>query len=274
MLLAHERLSAEKRAGDSSPVPSIFFLHGIFGRGTNWRSVAKRVLERRPDYDAVLVDLRLHGKSSAFEGPHTVRAAALDVDALMQTLPASPVVVVGHSFGGKVAMQLAIDRAQASRSLDQLWVIDSNPSIRLTARGSESTLRALEVMRGLPSSFGRRDEVTAALVAGGVEPSTAQFLAINFERREDRIVNTVDLDGIETLLRDYFALDTWAALEHPLQCDAHLVVGGRSSVLDQMDLARADASAARVHRFEQAGHWVHVDEPDALVELFAKSLPR
>src|SRR5690349_17274119 len=73
----------------------LLFLHGILGTGANWRSIAKRVISEQPGLGAVLVDLRMHGRSQHFAPPHTVAAAAQDLVALEASLPTKVVGVVG-----------------------------------------------------------------------------------------------------------------------------------------------------------------------------------
>ncbi|MFW6331186.1 MAG: alpha/beta fold hydrolase, partial [Gemmatimonadota bacterium] len=76
-------------------------LHGIYGAGRNWASVARALVGARPGWGAVLVDLREHGESVGFEPPHTLESTAADLDGL----EAGPVeAVLGHSFGGKIAL--------------------------------------------------------------------------------------------------------------------------------------------------------------------------
>ena len=85
----------------------MLFAHGIFGRGRNWNSVARRVIAGRPGWGAVMMDLREHGGSQGRRPPHTVEAAADDVIELIASLDAPVGAVVGHSFGGKVVLMLA-----------------------------------------------------------------------------------------------------------------------------------------------------------------------
>ena len=84
----------------------------------------------------------------------------------------------------------------------------------------------------------------------------------------------LDLDSIQALLHDYFTQDLWPVVEQGSDgCKMHLVVGGRSTVYDSGDYARAvrvaEASKGRVsvHVLEHAAHWVHVDAPDELLAL-------
>ena len=64
-------------ANGAAPSQWMFFLHGIFGSGANWRTFAKRFVEARPSWGAALVDLRMHGASQNCAPPHTIEAAAL-----------------------------------------------------------------------------------------------------------------------------------------------------------------------------------------------------
>jgi esterase len=99
-VLAHQRVTHEGAA----PTRWIYFLHGIFGMGTNFRGVAKSLAAAAPDWDFVLVDLRGHGASQGFAPPHTLAAAAADVEALSREIGLEIAGVAGHSFGGKVLL--------------------------------------------------------------------------------------------------------------------------------------------------------------------------
>jgi esterase len=99
-ILNHSRVTAP----DSTPERWLLVLHGIYGTGRNWGTIAKRLAEERPGWGVLLVDLRLHGGSTGFEPPHTLGAAADDVDRLVEHLDFHAAAVMGHSFGGKVAL--------------------------------------------------------------------------------------------------------------------------------------------------------------------------
>src|SRR5690606_3974496 len=92
----------------------LYVLHGFFGQGRNWSSFARRLVELRPDWVVVLVDLRLHGDSLDLPGPHTLAAAAEDLVGLHEAAAAGAgnasdppeagsarPALLGHSFGGK-----------------------------------------------------------------------------------------------------------------------------------------------------------------------------
>src|SRR5690606_8886899 len=109
--------------GDELPddVPTVVFLHGLFGQGRNFSTIAKGLL---PDARSVLVDLPNHGRSAWTE---TVDLAVM-ADAVAERVRAGadgPVHLVGHSLGGKVAMLVALRHPEL---LDRLVVVDIAPT--------------------------------------------------------------------------------------------------------------------------------------------------
>ena len=262
----------------------VLFLHGILGTRANWRSIARRATEvwssRGPRVGALLVDLRMHGESQNFEPPHTVRSAAEDLRALSDELGGRPIVgVVGHSFGGKVAMTYA---ARTPTTLERLWVIDSAPGITPPGQVAGNTREVLRVLREIPRVWERREDFVEAAMAHGLARGIAQWLAMNLTASEPAGASRsteggpvadlrwpLDLDAIEALLADYGELDTWHVLEDP---PTHLkridvIIGGDSDVWGPGDRARCERSPARLHVVEGAQHWVHVDAPDRVLEL-------
>ncbi|HJL33624.1 MAG TPA: alpha/beta fold hydrolase, partial [Polyangiaceae bacterium LLY-WYZ-15_(1-7)] len=218
-----------------------------------------------PDWAAVLVDLRLHGDSLDAAPPHTVTACAADLRELPLDLPLAG--ALGHSFGGKVALALA-----QQASLHELWLIDSMPGARPDRHGSEAIAKVLAALRAVPARHADRDAFVAALRAEGVAEPLGRWLAMSLKREDDgQMRYPVDLDAIDGLLDDYFALDLWGAL--PGANRAHVVIGEKSEVFAGPDRERVRALAAEdprleVHLVEGAGHWVHVEKPSALAALF------
>ncbi len=266
-LLSHTTLSAE----DASPRRAILFLHGIYGAGRNWASVARRLVRARPEWSAVLVDLREHGGSSGFTPPHTLEAAAADLARLATSLSVPVDAVLGHSFGGKVALVYA--RAHA-RGLGQVWVVDSTPEAG-EPRGSAWGM--LGVLRRVPGPFEERSEAIAALEVQGVAGPVAQWLSTNLESRDGKLVWRLDLEAMEALLRDFFRTDLWPVVEDPPgELRLHFVKAEESSVLSEVACARIEAAGRTngrvfLHRVE-GGHWLNADNPDALQELLVRQL--
>jgi pimeloyl-ACP methyl ester carboxylesterase len=267
MLLAHQIVTAPS----STPSRFMLFLHGILGSGPNWRTFAKQIVAARPEWGAVLVDLRLHGESQeGFAPPHTLAAAGRDVEELITSLEGPVRGVLGHSFGGKVALELA---RQREGDLDQLFVIDSTPSARPDAKGSESTQHIVDLLTELPTEFPDRPAFTAWMEKQGVSRPTAMWLAMNVRPLPNttRFTFRIDIAGIRELLADYFAVDLWGVLEDPPGAgtmESHLIVGGKSGIVDAADRARVShCPKTTLDVIPEADHWVHVDAPDELRAL-------
>jgi pimeloyl-ACP methyl ester carboxylesterase len=266
--VSHTVVTAE----GAQPSRAILFLHGIFGAGANWRSFARRFVTARPDWCAVLVDLRMHGASQSFAAPHTLAATAADLDALDAVLPVPVRGVVGHSFGGKVALAYIAKRAD---TLDEAWILDSSPGSRIDARGSETTLQVLDTLSALPDRrFASRELFIQHLAHAGITRGIGQWLAMNLRPVDNAYEFKLDLAAIRALLDDYFAVDLWPVIEKsPVSLATHVVLGGRSRVFSDADRARVETLAAQrpqhvfLHVLEDAGHWVHVDDPDGLLAL-------
>src|SRR5579883_547866 len=271
-MLHHTRLAAP----GAVPGQWLLFLHGIFGSGKNWRTFAKRLVAARPEWGAVLVDLRMHGDSQDRPPPHTLASAAHDLHELAAAMPVAG--VLGHSFGGKVALRWLADRPPGLR---EVWVIDSTPSARPDARGSEGTVAVLAALRGLPPRLPSREDFVARIVAQGFDLALAQWLALNLRPEEGGFRLALDLDAMDALLADYFRTDLWDVFCGPAGAPGgahvHLVAGARSSVFSAEDRQRA-ARCAAAHPGQvtlselPAGHFVHVDDPDGLLALMSGAL--
>lgn len=257
-------------AGGAAPSRYVLFLHGIFGTGANWRTFARRWVEAKPGWGAVLVDLRMHGASQAQPPPHTVQSAAGDLVELARALDGPVEAVVGHSFGGKVALAYA---DAVAGNLERAFILDSTPGPRPDHRGSESTLEVLAFLERVGQVATRAEFVQRARAAG-MSQGIAQWLAMNLERRGESFEVKLELHAIRELLEDYFRLDLWEVLERPPgRVRFEVVLGGRSKVFDASERARLQAIAARlperlvIHELPNAGHWVHVDDPEGVARL-------
>jgi esterase len=287
----------------------VLITHGIYGSGANWRGIARKVHQQRPEWGIVLVDLRGHGRSEPGEPPHTVAACAADLRALFDELPIE--VIAGHSFGGKVVLAT---RALAPPTLRQTWVLDASPSARPGAEAdpNNSVTRVLELMERLPKTWAKREDFVAAIIADGHAAPLAQWLAMNLVGRAEGALPTqvtphaarsaaaaqprgaegagasvnlqpaeggfalrLDLVAVRSMLHDYYRQDLWhVALDPALPGELHVVIAERSRTLDDDDRARLATAPPHVHVHRvDAGHWLHIEAPANVVDLMTSSLP-
>jgi len=103
-----------RELGEGDP---LMILHGLFGFSDNWQTHAKKLAEY---YRVILVDLRNHGRSD-WDEEFSYEIMADDVLELCDDLGLEDLILVGHSMGGKVAMQVARKREEL---LEKLIIVD------------------------------------------------------------------------------------------------------------------------------------------------------
>jgi pimeloyl-ACP methyl ester carboxylesterase len=102
---------------------------------------------------------------------------------------------------------------------------------------------------------------------------------MNGKTEGDRFVLDLDVAGLRAMLEDYFAVDLMHVFAPcKLRTKTHLVLGGRSSLLSAADrehlvhTALANPSCMSAHVIHEAGHDVHMDRPEQLLNLIAADL--
>ncbi len=252
---------AYSTAGDpEGPAGTAFILHGILGSGRNWRSFSRRLARAWPGRRLVLVDLRGHGDSHPAPPPNTLAACAEDLAELADRVGA-PSLVMGHSFGGKVALRYARDEPAG---LDAVWVLDALPG----REGAVSDVaRVIRALRAVPLPLARREELRQLLLGWGFSELLAGWMTTNLRRGEGGLVWRFDLEAVQELLADYLAVDLWPVVEDA-PCALHFVRAARSERWTDAVLARFyGLSDVWVHTLEDSGHWVHAENPEGLIQI-------
>jgi pimeloyl-ACP methyl ester carboxylesterase len=135
-------------AGSPNTERTGVFLHGILGSGRNWRSFASRLTRSFPGWRWVLVDLRCHGESAAHPPPHNLSVCGRDVAEALA--PHSPDAIIGHSFGGKVALSMMAEGHIPHTT--QVFVLDSHLGVRTPSSPTAALVDdVLEVLAQVPS---------------------------------------------------------------------------------------------------------------------------
>ncbi|WP_437599160.1 alpha/beta hydrolase [Sorangium sp. So ce590] len=276
----------------AAPARWMLVLHGIFGSGANWRTFVRRLADAQTAGGApgaaarpwgfILVDLRAHGMSQSPPAPHTIAAAADDLLRLGDRLGLDVRGVMGHSFGGKVALAYLERRPEG---IERGFLLDVDPSARPAGESGSESPGVLELLRAIPQPIASREAFLEAVQAAGLSRGIAEWLAMNVRRDGDGFRIRLDLDVLNELLTDYFARDLWHVLEDPPAPPGpgvearriHVVLGGRSASIPPASRARFEALSARapwlsVHVLPRAGHWLHVDDPDGLFDVIRAAL--
>ncbi|MCP4804982.1 MAG: alpha/beta fold hydrolase [Proteobacteria bacterium] len=226
-------------------------LHGILGSGLNWRGFAKRMASENPGWSFELVDLRAHGRSTGFQAPHTVQSAAQD---LLQLGPAD--AVIAHSFGGKVALAYG-----QVAPVNQIWVLDASPGPLPAAAMDGDVAQVIQAIGQVPMPLQTRTELIEFLRGRGFSRAIALWLTTNLTQGDGGLVWRFDLPAVRSLIGDYFHLDAWPWVDDRVRL-VRAENGGRWA---GEDLVRFEDHGGLV--LKDSGHWVHVDNPDGLLDL-------
>ena len=238
-------------------------MHGLLGSADNWGSVSRRL---GAHYQVFAVDLRNHGRS-----PHSdifdYDVMTADLREFMEQQALRRTMLLGHSMGGKIAMQFAIGYAE---QVDKLVIVDIAPKpYEPSQRYILEALRSLDLTRY--KSF---TDVDAALAAKVSAKSLRQFLLKNLARDENgRLRWKVHLAAID---RNYDKLVLGLAPERSFNKPTLFIRGGRSNYIedDDVPLIRQIFPQAEIATLAEAGHWVHVEAPEEFFQTVLNFLSR
>jgi pimeloyl-ACP methyl ester carboxylesterase len=185
---------------------------------------------------------------------------AEDIREFLLTHGLSPVLLIGHSLGGKVAMQTALSFPDL---ISKLMVVDIAP--RAYSRGHEKIIETLSRVR-LAEAVSR-NSVEEELMSALGEQDTVRFLMKNLGRNEDGSLTwKMNLPVIAANYHETLAATTSDA---PFPKETLFVRGEKSDYIRDADLREITQlfPKATLETVAGAGHWVHADAMEELVEI-------
>ena len=153
---------------------ALIILHGFMGSLDNWQSLAN---EFAKSFEVYLIDARNHGKSP-HTATHSIAEMVEDLFVFMQQQHISKAHIIGHSMGGKVAMQFAVNYPN---SVNKLIVADI--AAKKYGRGHDDVFEALYAID--LTKIQTRKQAEEAMLPHVSEFGTRQFLLKNLERLEN-----------------------------------------------------------------------------------------
>jgi esterase len=243
--LHHSALQVEKRQA-----PAVVLLHGLFGMASNLGALARSLSEH---YRVYSVDLPNHGKSDWLE-PFNIPNVADCVGQWMTQQNLAHAHFVGHSLGGKVAMQLALHH---SARVDSLSIADIAPVPY--PRHHDDVLCALTAVASAKCQS--RSEAADVMAQTLEEESLIQFILMIISRDSQGIYRwRFNLQGI---IEHYDAIGAGLEADAPFNSSVLFIKGGDS------DYILPEHRGAISHLFPSAavkimpgcGHWLHAQRP-------------
>jgi esterase len=242
--------------------PPLLVLHGLFGSSSNWRGGARQLAATHSVHS---VDLRNHGASPWADSMDYV-AMAGDVLQLMDRLELDRPAVLGHSMGGKTAMALALRQPQRVGSL---VVVDIAPvSYADTLTPFAEAMRSADVV-----AAASRAEVQGRLKQTVPDPGVVPFLMQNLVMHNAHFDWRINLLGISAAMPQ---LCGFPAELQSLHFDRPLTViaGAKSDYVAHRgsDAFRPMFGRVEIEVIDDAGHWVHADQPAAFLACVRRAL--
>ena len=235
-------------AAPSGALPLVI-AHGLYGSGRNWGVIARRLADVR---DVVAVDMRNHGASGWTES-HSYPELAEDLAKVIASL-GGKVDLLGHSMGGKAAMQLALTHPGLLR---RLVVADIAP----VAYGHDQT-QHIKAMRSLDltglHTRGEADRRLASVVEdAGLRAFFLQSLDLKAEGGPRWRLN------FDVLEAEMAKIVGWPDTPGVFDGPTLFLTGAESHYVrpEYRDAIRAQFPKARFAKLPGAGHWLHAEKP-------------
>ncbi|MBA9077706.1 alpha/beta fold hydrolase [Rufibacter quisquiliarum] len=240
--------------GEGSP---LLILHGLFGYSDNWQTLGKYYAEH---FKVYLIDQRNHGRS-----PHTpdfsYQHMSDDLREFIDQHQIQDAAILGHSMGGKVAMNFAL---QHPDKLSKLLVADIAPKAYPPHHD--------DILEGFHSidleSLESRQDADDQLAQKVPDFGTRQFLLKNLYRTEDnKFAWRLNLESIEANLDSILGN---IESDTPFTKPTLFLRGGNSRYIkpeqDTEQIKRLFPNA-EIQTIENAGHWLHAEQPQEFFKL-------
>jgi pimeloyl-ACP methyl ester carboxylesterase len=229
----------------------LIILHGLFGQSDNWNSLAKQFGEA--GFETYIVDMRNHGLS-----PHSdewnYKEMSEDVLELINDNQLKNVLLLGHSMGGKAAMQFALDNEAL---LDKLIIVDIAP--KYYPLHHQSVLEALHAVDF--SVVKTRREAEDIMNKYITDFGTKQFLLKNIYWKEDgelawRFNLKVISENIENV-------GEATPVDKNCNTSTLFIRGEKSNYIlnEDMNLIQEIFPRSMLETINGVGHWVHAEKP-------------
>ena len=241
-----------KEIGEGKP---LVILHGLFGTSDNWQTHAKKLGEY---YRVILVDQRNHGHSPWSED-FTYEHLADDLERLIIHLGIDQFTLIGHSMGGKTAMYYS---QKYPTRLEKMVVVDIGIK--------QYPMHHNEIIKGIKSldltTISSRSAAEQAMIPFVDSYGVRQFLLKNlYWVEKGKLAWRMNVDVLEREMEEILApipnIEVWTPT---------LFLRGAMSnyILDEdWDAIEEIFPDATLETIDNAGHWVHSEQPDEFIEM-------
>lgn len=248
----------------------LVFLHGLMGYGLNWRTLAK---DFEADFEILLFDQRGHGKSFQPSSGYAPEDYADDLKKILGELGWQKIFLVGHSMGGRNALNFAY---RFPEYVDRLVIEDIGPE---SDPAGEKSIR--DLIELVPVPFQKKEEARdffqkdfAKLYKGAENARMiGLFLYSNLEGEAGNINWRFSLPGILESVRLGRVSDRWHEVK-ALTMPTLVIRGEKSKDLSQKNYEQIIECNPNIQGvvIPGAGHWAHADKPKEVAQALKEFL--
>jgi|TARA_B100001059_G_C17786593_1_gene557502 pimeloyl-ACP methyl ester carboxylesterase len=232
----------------------IIILHGLLGSLDNWISVAHKLAS---NYKITILDLPNHGKSYHSD-LFSYKEMADVLNNFIEKKNILNPTIIGHSMGGKVALQYA---ELFPKSISQLVVVDVFNKEYDTKRFAH-IFKAISVISS--SKFNSRKEANDLIKEIVVSEGERNFVLKNLKRNEDGFSWYPNVD---LLNKSIFEISSKIHLTSKVDISTLFIKGQNSNYIMNEDIDGLPNlfSNFKVIEVPNSGHWVHAENPSAFI---------
>ncbi|WP_448547748.1 alpha/beta fold hydrolase [Thalassotalea fusca] len=240
----------------------VVLIHGLFGSLENLNMVAKGLAQH---YLVTSVDVRNHGQSF-HQDSMTYSELANDVLETLASLGITKYALLGHSMGGKVAMQMALNEPSP---ISKLIVADIAP-----VEYPQHHNQIIEGLQSIDLSIVKsRKDADAQLAKYVEEAGVRQFLLRNLAQENGRFYFRCALDFIA---RNYPQIVVGYDGDNTFDKPTLFVKGGNSDYITSAHRSKImqhfPQSQAKI--IQGAGHWLHAEKTTAFNKIVSDFLQK
>jgi len=237
----------------------LLILHGFLGMSDNWKTLGSQYSEE--GFQVHLIDQRNHGKSF-WSDDFNYDILAKDLVDYIENHRLEKVLIIGHSMGGKTAMQFA---CSYSELLEKLIIADIAP--KFYPPHHQNIVDALNLLK--LDELALRSEAETELQKHLNEPGVRQFLLKNlYWEEKGKLRWRFNLNVLSKKMEEIGEnIESGSIFEGPTL----FLRGDRSEYIiasDETEI-KYHFPNAKVQTIENAGHWLHAENPK---QFFEKSL--
>lgn len=238
----------------------LIILHGLFGSSDNWYSLSKIIADH---FKVYVVDQRNHGQSAQVD-QHDYNLLTEDLYNFITEHQIEQPIILGHSMGGKVAMNFAL---QYPKKLSKLIVVDIMPKAYPVHH--DAILKGLNAIKlDQLESRGQADEILSRFVD---DPAVRQFLLKNLARDDQQQFEwRINIPVLEKNIDEMgAAIKTIGKYDGP----SFFVVGSKSNYFEPGDEKLIEKYFPNYQMVAlDTGHWVQAENPKEFIEAVYKFL--